>query len=68
MMFEYSFDMAKAAEIIEKGITQTLAAGFRTADIAASDSKVVSTEELTDIIIANIEKIFTDEAIGVFLL
>ena len=32
------------------------------------DSNIVSTEEFTKLIIENIERIFTDEAIGVFLL
>ena len=68
MMFDHSFDMAKASEIIEKGITQTLDAGYRTADIAGTDSKIVSTTELTSIIMENMEKIFTEEAIGMFLL
>ncbi len=68
MMFDLTFDMSKAAEIIEKGITQTLDAGYRTADIASVDSTVVTTNEFTDIIAKNIEKIFTDEAIGMFLL
>jgi len=68
MMFEHSFNMAKAAEIIEKGIEQALEEGYRTADIAVSDSKIVTTEELTEIISSNIDKIFADEAIGVFLL
>ncbi len=60
--------MSKAAEIIEKGITQTLDAGYRTADIASVGSTIVTTNEFTDIIAKNIEKIFTDEAIGIFLL
>lgn len=68
MMFDHSFDMSKAAEIIERGITQTLDAGYRTADIASDENKIVSTKEFTQIISDNIEKIFTDEAIGVFLL
>jgi 3-isopropylmalate dehydrogenase len=68
MMFEHSFEMNKASEIIERGISQTLDMGYRTADIAGTESKIVSTEEFTDLVIENIEKIFTDEAIGVFLL
>lgn len=68
MMFEHSFNMAKAAEVIEKGIEQALDEGYRTSDIAVAESKVVSTEEFTEIISNNIDKIFADEAIGVFLL
>ena len=49
MMFDYSFGMTKAAEIIEKGISQTLDAGYRTADIAVEGSKIVTTDEFTNI-------------------
>jgi len=68
MMFEHSLDMAKAAEIIEKGISQTLNDGYRTPDIALDEGKITSTEDFTNIVIEKIEKIFADEAIGVFLL
>lgn len=68
MMFDLSFGMSKAAEVIEKAISLTLDEGFRTQDIAVEDSKVVSTTEMTSCIINNIEKIFAEEAIGVFLL
>ena len=68
MLFEHSLDMVKASEIIEKGITEALAEGYRTADIASEGSKIVSTKDFTKIISENIERIFTDEAIGVFLL
>ena len=33
MMLRYSFDMAKEADAIEKAVSDTLDAGFRTADI-----------------------------------
>ncbi|PID59374.1 MAG: 3-isopropylmalate dehydrogenase [Ignavibacteriae bacterium] len=68
MMFTHTFEMTKAAEIIERGIVQTLDEGYRTADIASENDKVVPTEEITSIIISNMEKIFNEEAIGVFLL
>ncbi|MBI1932108.1 MAG: 3-isopropylmalate dehydrogenase [Ignavibacteriales bacterium] len=68
MLFDLSFGMTKAAEIIERAISLTLDEGFRTVDIASSDSKVVSTTEMTSLIKNNIEKIFADESIGVFLL
>lgn len=37
MMLRYSFDMAKEAGAIEKAVSDTLDAGFRTADILSSD-------------------------------
>ena len=68
MMFFHTFEMTKASEIIEKAISLTLDEGFRTADIATQESKLVSTTEMTSMIMNNIEKIFAEEAIGVFLL
>jgi len=68
MMFEHSLDIAKASEIIERGIAQTLSEGYRTEDIAGVDNKIVTTKDFTKLVIDNIEKIFADEAIGVFLL
>lgn len=68
MMFEYSFDMTKAAQIIEKGIANTLDQGWRTPDIAGDNDKVVSSEEMTNKILENVEQILSEEAIGVFLL
>ncbi len=68
MMFEHSFQMTKAAELIEKSISKTLDEGYRTQDIAKENSKVVSTTEMTDLVLENLEKLFADEAIGVFLL
>ena len=68
MMFEHSFEMTKASQIIDQAIEKTLEEGIRTVDIAKPGSKSVSTSEMTDHILENISKIFEDEAIGVFLL
>ena len=68
MMFEHSFGMNKAADLIDNAIEKTLAGGFRTADIAGPDDNVVSTDKLTDLIIENFEQVCNEEAIGVFTL
>jgi 3-isopropylmalate dehydrogenase len=68
MMFIYTFEMTQAGEIIEAGIQQTLQHGYRTEDIAEEDTKVVSTTEMTEAIIEQIEQIFNEKAIGVFTL
>jgi len=68
MMFEYSFEMKKAAQIIEKGIANTLEQGWRTPDIANENDSVITSEEMTNKILENIEQILSEEAIGVFLL
>jgi len=68
MLFEHSFEMVKAAEIIEKSISNTLDEGYRTADISIEGNKEVTTTDMTDLILANIEKLFAEEAVGIFLL
>ena len=68
MMFEHSFGMNKAADLIDSAIEKTLAQGYRTADIAGSNDNVVSTDKLTDLIIENFEQVCNEEAIGVFTL
>ena len=68
MMYDHSFGMTKAAEIIERGIEKTLAAGYRTQDLYTPGTKLVSTTEITEAIQNNIEEIMNTEAIGVFTL
>ena len=46
MMFRYTFGMADIAARIEKAVRGALAAGLRTADIAAGKSKPVTTAEM----------------------
>ncbi len=46
MMFRYTFGKADIAARIEKAVRATLAAGLRTADIAAGKSKPVTTAEM----------------------
>ncbi|MCL4547381.1 MAG: 3-isopropylmalate dehydrogenase [Bacteroidetes bacterium] len=68
MMFNYSFQMQKASEVIEEAIERTLAKGFRTADIFSDGCKLVSTEKMTDAVIENFNEIFHEQALGVFTL
>lgn len=68
MMFDYSFGMLKASELIEYSIEKTLQQGFRTQDIAGEKDKVVTTEELTNKIIENFDVVYNEEALGVFTL
>ena len=68
MMFGYSFEMTKAAQIIEQAIEKALEAGYRTADIFQPGTKLVGTEEMGDIIVENFETIFHEEGLGVFTL
>lgn len=68
MMFNYSFQMQKAAEIIEMAIERTLANGYRTADILSKGCELVSTEKMTNQVIGNYTDIFNEQALGVFTL
>jgi 3-isopropylmalate dehydrogenase len=68
MMFNYSFQMQKAAGIIEEAIERTLAQNYRTADIFSNGSILVSTEEMTNKVIDNFHEIFNEQGIGVFTL
>jgi 3-isopropylmalate dehydrogenase len=68
MMFNYTFHMSKAAELIEESIERTLAAGYRTLDIFSEGSNLVSTEQMTACVIENFNEIFNEQALGVFTL
>jgi 3-isopropylmalate dehydrogenase len=68
MMFNYSFHMSKASELIEESIERTLAAGYRTPDISSEGSILVSTEQMTTCVIENFNEIFNEQALGVFTL
>ena len=68
MMFEYSFEMSKASQLIFDSVNKTLEQGYRTADIATENDTVVSTEQITGIVLNNFEEIFNDLSLGVFTL
>ena len=68
MMFAYTFQMTKAAEVIEEGIARTLGKGYRTSDVYYKGDQLVSTTEMTDVILDNVEEIINEQALGVFTL
>ncbi len=68
MMFAYSFQMNKAADLIYDSINKTLEAGYRTADIFSPGTILVSTAQITDTVIENFNLIFDEQALGVFTL
>ncbi len=55
MALRYSFDMQKEADLIDQAIASTLAKGLRTGDIKSEGSKVVSTSQMGEAIIGEIE-------------
>lgn len=55
MMLRHSFQMDQEAEKIENAVHQVLKAGYRTKDLAADDSKVVTTQEMGDLVVQAIK-------------
>src|SRR6476469_7324951 len=55
MALRYSFDMGAEADQIDKAIAAALEKGFRTGDIASAGMKTVSTREMGDAILAELE-------------
>src|SRR5271165_1539558 len=57
MALRYSFNMDKDADLIESAIAGVLAQGLRTADIKSAGAKVVSTSQMGDAIMDEVEKL-----------
>jgi len=57
MALRYSFDMGTEAEVLDKAIANSLAAGLRTADIMQSGMRQVSTSEMATAIIEELGKL-----------
>ncbi len=68
LMFTHSFQMNKAAELIEEAISRTLNSGYRTLDIAQPGNAVVSTSKMKELVIENFNIIYDEQALGVFTL
>lgn len=58
MMFTYSFKQKKLGDLIEAAVTKTLADGYRTQDIYSDGMQLVSTDGMTDAVLANCEVLF----------
>jgi 3-isopropylmalate dehydrogenase len=57
MALRYSFNMGKEADLIDQAIAAALAKGLRTADIKSEGAKIVSTKEMGEAVIAEMEKL-----------
>ena len=57
MALRYSFDMGKAADLIDQAIAAALAKGLRTADIKSDGCRLVGTAEMGDAILAELERL-----------
>jgi 3-isopropylmalate dehydrogenase len=56
MMLRYSFDMADEADLLEGAVRRALASGARTADITQASAARVSTREMGDTILRELDK------------
>jgi 3-isopropylmalate dehydrogenase len=68
MMFRYSFEMDKAAELIELAIERTLTEGYRTSDIYQPGTKLVSTLQMKNAVLENFNTVYDEQALGIFTL
>jgi 3-isopropylmalate dehydrogenase len=57
MALRYSFNLAEVADRIEKSISDVLEKGLRTADIAGGAAKVLSTSQMGDAILAELQAV-----------
>ena len=57
MALRYSFSMSKEADLIDAAIAAALAKGLRTADIKSEGAEVVSTSEMGEAIIGELEQL-----------
>ena len=57
MALRYSFDMGKAADLIDQAIAGALAKGLRTSDIKSDGCTLVGTAEMGDAILAELERL-----------
>lgn len=58
LMFRYSFDMEDAAQLIERAIVSVLNAGFRSTDLSANGNKMLTTFEMGEEIINEMDAFF----------
>src|SRR5580692_3829974 len=56
MMLRYSFDMAEEADLVENAVRRALASGARTGDIMQPNTSRVSTREMGDTVLRELEK------------
>ncbi len=57
MALRYSFGLGDVADKIEQAVATVLAAGLRTADLRGSGTKTVGTREMSDAILAELERL-----------
>ncbi len=56
LMLQHSFDLTQEAAAVNRAVEQALAAGLRTADIAAGGATALTTQQMTDAICQRVAK------------
>jgi len=59
MALRYSFNMIKEADLLDQAIAAALAKGLRTADIKSEGATLVSTSEMGEAIVGELERLAT---------
>jgi len=57
MMLRYSFDLKEEADLVEKAVNNALVSGVRTGDIMQPGMKRVSTTEMGNAVLAELQKL-----------
>ena len=57
MLFRYSLNLSKYADLVEKAVNMVLEKGYRTADIFFGENKLVSTTEMGALILKEIKEL-----------
>jgi 3-isopropylmalate dehydrogenase len=57
MMLRYSFDLGDEADLVENAVRNALGAGARTGDIATAAATRLSTREMGDAVLKEIERV-----------
>ncbi len=57
MALRYSFNMGKEADLLDAAIAAVLAKGLRTADIKSDGAKIVSTSEMGEAVVGELERL-----------
>jgi 3-isopropylmalate dehydrogenase len=60
MLFEQTFKNKQAAQIVEQAVENTLQDGYCTEDIAQEGSKIISTTEMTRMVLKQCEQVYSE--------
>ncbi|MCK4939242.1 MAG: 3-isopropylmalate dehydrogenase, partial [Rhodospirillaceae bacterium] len=57
MLLRYSFDLGEDADMIDQAAETVLSSGLRTADIMTDGARLVSTSEMGEAVVAELDKL-----------